>query len=178
MMATMENASTMSSTLEFSLADWNNPDDCNSVVTLLQAYALHPMGGGEPLSEYCVQNLPQAMAATPGAFSVIGSLLDENGKRHAVALANCFTTLSTFACQPLVNIHDLYVDEMARGQGAGQAIMAFVEQEATSRGCCKVTLEVLTGNTNAIRAYERFGFRPYKLDDKTGHALFMHKKLG
>ncbi|MFK7995470.1 MAG: GNAT family N-acetyltransferase [Granulosicoccus sp.] len=167
----------MTRKLEFSLADWNNPNDCQSVLALLQAYALHPMGGAEPLSDYCVQNLPQAMAATPGAFSVIAWQVDNDGKRCAVALANCFSTLSTFACKPLINIHDLYVSDAARGQGTGQAIMGFVEKEARSRGCCKVTLEVLSGNSNAISSYKQFGFIPYTMDDTNGHALFMHKKL-
>ncbi|MFK8082412.1 MAG: GNAT family N-acetyltransferase [Granulosicoccus sp.] len=167
----------MSNNLEFTLADWSNPSDCSTVVALLQAYALHPMGGAQPLSDYSARNLPEAMSATPGAFSVIGWHADDDGNRRAVALANCFTTLSTFACKPLVNVHDLYVDDAARGQGTGQATLGFVEQEARSRGCCKVTLEVLTGNANAIKSYEQFGFLPYKLDDKTGHALFMHKTL-
>ncbi|MFK7860140.1 MAG: GNAT family N-acetyltransferase [Granulosicoccus sp.] len=167
----------MCNKIEFALADWNNPDDCKTVVALLQAYALHPMGGAEPLSDYAAQHLPQAMAATPGAFSVIGWHVDADGLRRPIALANCFSTLSTFACKPLVNIHDLFVDDTARGQGTGQAIMGFVEQEARSRGCCKVTLEVLTGNSNAISSYERFGFKPYTLGDKTGHALFMQKTL-
>lgn len=167
----------MNSHLEFSLADWNNSSDCDTVVALLQAYALHPMGGAEPLSDYAVQNLPQAMAATPGAFSVIGWHVGDDNHRRPVALANCFSTLSTFACAPLINVHDLYVDDSARGQGTGQALLGFVEQEARSRGCCKVTLEVLQGNVNAKSSYERFGFVPYTLDDKTGHALFMHKKL-
>lgn len=167
----------MSNTIEFALADWTEPSDCDAVVSLLQAYALHPMGGAEPLSDYASSNLPSAMSVTPGAFSVIGWHHAQNGERKPAALANCFTTLSTFACKPLVNIHDLYVDDIARGQGTGQAMLAFIEEQARARGCCKVTLEVLTGNAYAKEAYERFGFQPYTLDDSTGHALFMHKKL-
>lgn len=167
----------MQTPLEFTLADWSSRIDCNAVVSQLQAYALHPMGGAEPLSQYAAQNLPAAMAATPGAFSVLGWLVREGSERKPAALANCFTSLSTFACKPLINIHDLYVDDAARGRGAGQALLDFVEQQAIVRGCCKVTLEVLTGNKQAIRAYERFGFVPYELDETTGHALFMHKKL-
>ena len=164
-------------TLHFTLADWSDQRDCDAVVALLQAYALHPMGGAEALSEYAVTNLPAAMAKTPGAFSVIGWHTTADEACTPVALANCFQALSTFACKPLINIHDLYVSDSARGQGAGQALLANVEAEAERRGCCKVTLEVLTGNAGAIRAYENFGFALYTLDEKTGHALFMHKKL-
>jgi ribosomal protein S18 acetylase RimI-like enzyme len=167
----------MARQLEFMLANWEEPNDCHAVVRLLQAYAIHPMGGAEPLSDYATENLPAAMASTPGAFSVIGWQYNNGGKRKAVALANCFTALSTFACKPLINIHDLYIDDAARGRGTGQAILGYVQEIAQSRGCCKVTLEVLTGNTAAIEAYERFGFYRYELDDNHGHAVFMHKAL-
>ena len=163
--------------IDFALADWGNPDDRKAVVQLLQAYAMHPMGGAEPLSDYASQTLPDAMAAMPGAFSVIGWQADDGEGRRPVALANCFTAMSTFACKPLINIHDLYVDDIARGKGAGQRLLDFVEEEASSRQCCKVTLEVLTGNDVALRAYERFGFEKYVMDDKSGHAVFMHKKI-
>lgn len=163
--------------IDFALADWNLEDDRTAVVTLLQAYALHPMGGGEPLSDYASQHLPDAMANMPGAFSVLGWQKLDNGQRQAVALANCFMTMSTFACQPLINIHDLYVDSAARGRGTGQALLGFVENQARQRQCCKVTLEVLTGNDVAVSAYERFGFEKYRLDSTHGHAVFMHKKI-
>lgn len=159
-------------TLTIRLADWNNPEDCNTVVNLLNAYAEDPMGGASPLSEYAKSNLPSAMAATPGAFSAIGFISEK-----PVALANCFTTLSTFACKPIVNIHDLAVLPDARGRRAGQQMLAFVESEAKAKGACKITLEVLTGNERARRSYEHFGFESYTLDDTTGHALFLHKGL-
>ena len=171
----MRREKSVTKNLELKLVDWQNSVDSNAVVSMLQSYALHPMGGAEPLSEYAIKNLPTAMAATPGAFSVIAWLVDYNGAHQAVGLANCFTALSTFACKPLINIHDLYVDVIARGQGTGQKLLAFVEAEAKERGCCKVTLEVLTGNTNAMDAYERF--ERYKMNDSTGHALFMHKEI-
>jgi len=77
----------------------------------------------------------------------------------------------------LINIHDLAVIPEARGQGVGQQMLAFVEREANARGACKITLEVLTGNDTARRSYERFGFAAYKLDDTSGHAVFLQKML-
>jgi len=165
--------------IEFRLADWTLEEDRVAVVELLDAYAHHPMGGAEPLPEHVRQHLPDAMANTPGAFSVLGWRLPDNesNRATAVALANCFTTLSTFACKPLVNIHDLYVADSARGTGAGQKILAYVEKVARARGCCKLTLEVLSGNTYASRSYENYGFENYTLDESTGHAVFMHKYI-
>ncbi|NND91600.1 MAG: GNAT family N-acetyltransferase [Granulosicoccus sp.] len=159
-------------TVVFARARWDDPADCLAVIDLLDAYARDPMGGGEPLGQYARANLPKAMATTPGAFSVIG-----RRKGEPVALANCFTALSTFACKPLINVHDLVVVADARGLGIGQQLLMYIEREASRMGCCKITLEVLTGNRPARRSYERFGFTPYTLDESTGHALFLQKQL-
>ncbi len=158
--------------LEFSKLDFTDPKDGRTLVALLDAYARDPMGGGSPLSQYAREKLPAAMAATAGAFTIVGYLDGE-----PVALANCFTTLSTFAAKPLVNIHDLAVIEAARGKGVATALLTAVEQEARARGCCKVTLEVLSGNTPARRVYKKFGFATYTLDEEAGGALFLQKKL-
>ena len=46
---------------------------------------------------------------------------------------------------------------------------------ARERGCCKVTLEVLSNNEKAKKAYTRFGFEPYVLDPAAGPAQFWQK---
>jgi len=56
-------------------------------------------------------------------------------------------------------------------------MFAQVEQEARRRGACKLTLEVLSGNAPALRAYERDGFVSYQLDPAFGSAVFLQKKL-
>lgn len=160
------------STLRFFIADYDDARHAQAVLELLDAYARDPMGGGEALSDFARDNLIAALAATPGAFSVLG--LQEE---QPVALANCFRSLSTFACRPLINIHDLMVLESARGQGISQQLLSFIEAHAIASRCCKVTLEVLEGNRVARQAYERFGFAPYTLGDEAGHALFMQKSL-
>ncbi|MEE9333173.1 MAG: GNAT family N-acetyltransferase [Granulosicoccaceae bacterium] len=159
-------------TVNFYIADYTKPEDATKIVDLLNAYAQDPMGGGEPLSDYARENLADAMHKTAGAFSVIGEL---DGK--PVALANCFHSLSTFACQPLVNIHDLAVVGDVRGQGVSQGLLAAVEAHARKSRCCKVTLEVLTGNVAALAAYKKYGFVPYKMNDEFGEAVFLHKRI-
>ena len=52
-----------------------------------------------------------------------------------------------------------------------------VEQEARARGACKLTLEVLSANHSALRAYVREGFANYQLDPAFGQAMFLQKKL-
>jgi ribosomal protein S18 acetylase RimI-like enzyme len=154
------------------VADYHNPDHGEAIVRLLSNYALDEFGGAEPLSEFCQNNLVTKLAEYPQAFTVLA--YDDE---RAVGLINCFQTLSTFACQPLINIHDVTVDKSARGKGVATLMLAKVEQIAIERGCCKLTLEVLTGNNIAQHAYEKFGFAGYELADDHGHALFWQKRL-
>lgn len=156
----------------FYIADYASPEDARTVVELLDIYARDSMGGGEPLSDFTRDNLAEALSDIPGAFSVIGTL---DGK--PVALANCFQSFSTFACRPLINIHDLMVTNEVRGQGVSQGLLAYIEAHARQSRCCKVTLEVLEGNTAARASYAKFGFKPFMMDDATGAALFLEKKL-
>jgi len=44
-------------------------------------------------------------------------------------------------------------------------------------GCCKLTLEVLEGNTVARAAYQACGYSGYELNPEIGKALFWQKKL-
>jgi GNAT superfamily N-acetyltransferase len=94
-----------------------------------------------------------------------------------VGLINCFEGFSTFACRPLVNVHDVVVLESHRGRRITQRMLAKVEEEARRRGACKLTLEVLSGNARAMKAYARDGFAGYQLDPSFGTATFMQKKL-
>lgn len=158
--------------LKLILTDYNNESQANHVVTLLNSYAEDPMGGGESLPEFTKDNLVAALKDFPGAFSVLAYDGDK-----PVGLANCFQGFSTFACRPLINIHDLMVLPEARRKGASQSLLAFVEQEAIQRRCCKVTLEVLDGNTSARSAYEKYGFKDYALGDDHGNGRLMQKSL-
>ena len=139
---------------------------------LLDAYASDPAGGGEPLSDFAKANLVPALAARPTAFSILAF----DGEQP-VGLVNCIEGFSTFACKPLVNVHDVAVLASHRGQRIGEQMLALAEQIARERGACKLTLEVLSGNTGACRLYERIGFENYQLDPAMGHAQFMQKWL-
>jgi GNAT superfamily N-acetyltransferase len=163
--------------LHVCLADYAYPVHAKAVVDLLDAYARDPMGGGHPLPAHVREGLVPALAARPYAFSVLAFASAEEGA-PAVGLVNCLEGFSTFACQPLINVHDLAVMPSHRGQGVGAQMLAFVEDVARGRGACKVTLEVLQGNARAMRLYERMGFATYQLDPQMGNAQLMQKWLG
>ena len=153
-------------------ADYASALDRTALVDLLGAYAIDPMGGGAPLADEVRASLCDRLAQVPLAISFIAWLEGE-----AVGLVNCFEGFSTFKAKPLMNVHDIVVQPAHRARGVGQALLAAAEQHAQGRGCCKLTLEVLSGNTRALRSYDRFGFAPYTLDPKEGQALLMQKWL-
>ena len=153
-------------------ADYRAPADRAALVALLDAYAQDPMGGGTPLADDVKARLCDELAALPSAASFIAWIGDE-----AVGLVNTFEGYSTFKARPLLNVHDIAVLPAQRGRGVGQALLAACEAHARERGCCKLTLEVLSGNQRALRSYQRFGFAPYVLDPAEGHALLMQKWL-
>ena len=159
-------------------ADYANPVHADALVRLLDAYAQDPMGGAEPLSEFAKLNLIPALAARPQAFSVLA--FDDgagSGAGLAVGLVNCIEGFSTFACQPLVNVHDVAVLPAYRGQRVAEKMLALAETIARERGACKLTLEVLPGNAGAIKLYSRIGFSNYQLDPAMGQAQFLQKWL-
>lgn len=158
--------------VELILADYHNPQHAADLITVLRDYANDVMGGGEDLSEFAQANLADALAQQPEAFSVLAYV---DGK--PAGLANCFGGFSTFACKPLINIHDFAVVTGFRGLQLSQRLLEKVEQIARDRGCCKVTLEVLQGNEVAQNAYRKFGFEGYELPGGQGQALFWQKKI-
>ena len=137
------------------------------VVQLLDAYAQDPAGGGQPLSDFAKTHL-----ARPQAFSVLAYDGDV-----PVGLVNCFEGFSTFACRPLVNVHDVVVVASHRGRRVAAQMLQLAETMARQRGACKLTLEVLSGNRSAIASYRRVGFVPYQLDPAMGDATFFQKSL-
>ncbi|MBB3059211.1 GNAT family N-acetyltransferase [Microbulbifer rhizosphaerae] len=154
------------------MADYRDSRQGEDILALMDEYARDPFGGGEPMSDFCREHLLERLAEFPGAFSVLAY----DGDR-ALGLVNCFMGFSTFACRPLVNIHDVVVSAAARGAGVCTAMLDFVAREAKSRGCCKLTLEVLEKNLPAQTAYRRSGFKPYALDEELGTAQFWQRYI-
>ena len=162
----------MNQHIEVRRVNYRDDGDSQALMLLLDMYAQDPMGGGTPLEQEVKSRLCRDLAEFPGAFSAIAWL---DGR--PVGLINAFVGYSTFKARPLMNVHDIAVVPEFRGQGVGQALLASLEEHARSIGCCKLTLEVLSGNTRGLRSYEQFGFEHYALDPQMGHAMFMQKWL-
>jgi len=153
-------------------ANYADPSDAAALVTLLDAYASDPAGGGEPLGDFAKVNLVRELAARPQAFSILAFDGDA-----PVGLVNCIEGFSTFKCRPLVNVHDVVVLASHRGCGIAEQMLALAETIARERGAVKMTLEVLSGNAPAVKLYTRIGYAGYQLDPAMGTAQFMQKWL-
>ncbi|MFN5941382.1 MAG: GNAT family N-acetyltransferase [Polaromonas sp.] len=153
-------------------ANYSDAFHAHAIVALLDAYAQDPAGGRAPLSDFAKANLVRELAKRPQVFSVLA--FDGSAP---VGLVNCIEGFSTFACKPLVNVHDVVVLASHRGQRVAEQMLALAEQIAVQRGACKLTLEVLSGNRSAIKLYERIGFAGYQLDPAMGNAMFLQKSL-
>ena len=155
--------------------------DAADVCALLDLYARDPMGGGEALGADVLGRLCADLAARSDAFSFLAYAdaprSQANAQTRAVGLINCFEGYSTFKARPLLNIHDIVVHSDCRRAGVGQALLGAAYDLARERGCCKLTLEVLSGNALAMRSYARFGFTNYQLDPAAGQAVLMQKWL-
>jgi ribosomal protein S18 acetylase RimI-like enzyme len=158
--------------IEILKVDYENSKHAGDLIFLLNAYASDPMGGGSPLSELVRDTLVGELAMRDFALSLLAYV---DGK--PAGLLNAFEGFSTFAAKPLLNVHDLIVLTEYRGWQISQRLLADLEHIAHERGCCKITLEVLSGNETAKRAYQKFGFSGYELDPEVGQALFWQKKL-
>ena len=153
-------------------ANYSNPDHANAIAALMQTYASDPFGGGKSLPEAIAKQIANELGKRNYAFSLLG-YIDE----QAIALVNCYEGFSTFACRPLINIHDIVVKKEYRGCGYAKQLLQTVEEIAKQRGCCKLTLEVLSNNDVAKSAYQAFGFGDYQLNPEHGQALFWQKTL-
>ena len=158
--------------IELVRARYDDPAHAAALLELLDHYARDPAGGGEPLSDFTRANLVGQLAARPFVFSVLAF-----DGTVPVGLVNAIEGFSTFACKPLVNVHDVVVAASHRGRGIAAKLFAEVEAIARERGACKLTLEVLSGNRTARTLYEKLGFDDYRLDPGMGAAQFMQKWL-
>ncbi|WP_242045134.1 GNAT family N-acetyltransferase [Anabaena catenula] len=154
-------------------ADLTLTEHAEAMVQLMDVYALDPMGGGQGLSDYVKENLPSELAKRESAHVILAFVDAE-----PAGLVVCLEGFSTFACKPLLNIHDLIIALPYRRRGLSKLLLQKAEEIAFDLGCCKLTLEVLEGNHVAQSAYKSFGFIGYELNPQMGKALFWEKKLG
>lgn len=153
-------------------ADYSDTDHAHAIVHLLDSYASDPMGSNTPLSDFVRNNLVSELAKRDTVHVILAF-----EQETPVGMIVSIEGFSTFACKPLLNIHDVIVHLDHRSKGIATAMFSFIEEKARQLGCCKLTLEVLSENKVAQHLYTKCGFAGYELNPEIGHALFWQKML-
>jgi GNAT superfamily N-acetyltransferase len=153
-------------------ADLSLAEHQEAVLAMVDAYSRDAMGDGKPLDQNVRAQLIPGLRRHPTTLVFLGFDGDQ-----PVGAAVCFIGFSTFAAKPLVNIHDFVVLRTSRGKGIGRQLLEAVETKARELGCCKLTLEVMDKNHQAVRMYQTAGFERYALQEEAGAAIFMSKPL-
>jgi ribosomal protein S18 acetylase RimI-like enzyme len=143
-----------------------------AVLAMVDAYSRDAMGDGKPLDRDVRAQLIPGLMKHPTTLIFLAFAGDQ-----PVGAAVCFIGFSTFAAKPLINIHDFVVLPTSRGKGIGRQLLEAVEAKAKELGCCKLTLEVMDKNQQAVRMYQAAGFERYALQAEAGAAIFMSKPL-
>jgi GNAT superfamily N-acetyltransferase len=76
---------------------------------------------------------------------------------QVIGFAIYFLTFSSFIARPGIWLDDLYVDESARGQGIGKAMLAHLAKLADERGYGRVEWVTAASNANGLAFYQRNG---------------------
>lgn len=156
--------------IQIAEADLRRTDHRLAVVELIDGFAIDRTG--KPLSVEVQQNLILGLQAHPTTLIFLAYQGNE-----AIGIAVCFRGFSTFAARPLLNIHDLFVLTEYRGQGAGQRLLAAIEQKARETDCCKLTLEVQANNQRARKVYAAAGFVEAVYHEEVGGLVSLSKSL-
>jgi ribosomal protein S18 acetylase RimI-like enzyme len=153
-------------------ADLTLPEHQEAVLAMVDAYSRDAMGNGKPLDQDVRTRLIPGLRRHPTTLIFLAF----DGVQP-IGAAVCFIGFSSFAAKPNINIHDFVVLPASRGNGIGRRLLEAVEAKARELGCCKLTLEVMDKNHQAIRMYQAAGFERYSLQGEAGAAIFMSKPL-
>jgi GNAT superfamily N-acetyltransferase len=146
--------------------------DQEAVLAMVDAYSRDAMGDGKPLDPDVRAQLIPGLRRHPTTLIFLAFDGDQ-----PIGVAVCFIGFSTFAAKPLINIHDFVVLPTSRGKGIGRHLLEAIETKAKELGCCKLTLEVMDKNHQAVRMYQAAGFERYALQEEAGAAIYMSKRL-
>jgi len=121
-------------------ADLTCREHAQAYLSLMTHYATDPMGGNEDISDFTKQNSVKILLQRFDIFIVLAFKDDK-----PAGLLTAIEGFSTFACQPLLNVHNVVVYQDFRGQGVTALLFSKTEEIAKLRNGCKITLEVLAG---------------------------------
>jgi ribosomal protein S18 acetylase RimI-like enzyme len=93
-----------------------------------------------------------------GSFFPVGSCLAIDTRTHQL----CGISLASLVAEDVGHITQICVSKAVRGEGVGYELLRRSLQALARHGCRKASLTVTAANTEAIRLYERVGFRTHR----------------
>lgn len=130
------------------------PDDSSHILRLLRRLAAFE---GEPDGVVITEEIIRRDGFGPHRrFEVLLAEVEA----WPCGLAVTYLAYSSWKGAPSLVVHDLFVDEEARGSGAGSALLDAVADLAVEHGCCRMDVNVLEWNDKARRFYGERGFTP------------------
>ena len=158
--------------ITISPADLESEADRSVLVALLNEYSKDITGDSAGLPTDVLSRLGTGLRDHPTAFALIA-----RAGEKPVGFTVCLYGFSTFSAKRTINIHDLGVAEHSRGQGVGRSLLNRVVEIGKQNDCCKLTLEVESGNVSARGLYESLGFRVGEHLDADATALYLERPL-
>lgn len=134
--------------------DYSRPEHRQALADLINTYIEDEMGGGKPLSKEEQLRLIDGLNKHPKAIV----LLAEKDDLYCGLLV-AFENFSTFSAMPMINIHDVIVLKAYRGKGIGRQLMNAIVENAGSKQCNRISLEVRKDNKVAQNLYGKLGFK-------------------
>ncbi|MCK5369226.1 MAG: GNAT family N-acetyltransferase [Cyclobacteriaceae bacterium] len=134
--------------------DLNIAEHAEGFLKLTGAYMADPMGKADAWSDEQKAVVIREMKDHPCALILFAKV-----DGQIVGICTCFYAYSTFLAKPLLNIHDIYVDESFRANGIAKKLIQSISEIAEKENCGKITLEVRRDNLNARDLYKDQGFK-------------------
>ena len=135
------------------VCDFTNPYHCGRLCEMVNNFILDPMGFGKPLSDRKKLHLLDGLESHP--MSIV--LLAVEGEK-VVGFVSAFINFSTFLAAPVMNVHDIFVENEYRRNGWSVKLFNQLIRIAQTKRCAKITLEVRKDNTYAQHLYLQLGF--------------------
>jgi GNAT superfamily N-acetyltransferase len=127
------------------------PGDEAEILRLIVALAVYEK---EPDAVHATEaGLAEALFADGARVSAHLAVMDG----AVVGLALWFLNFSTWTGRPGLYLEDLFVEERARGSGAGGALLTTLAREAVAAGCARMEWAVLDWNETAMGFYRSIG---------------------
>ncbi len=140
------------------------PGDAPAIVALIRRLAAFE---GVPAAVTLTEETVRRDGFGPGRRFQVLLAQEDSAVRGGVVLLESY---SSWAGAPVLVVHDLFVDEAARGRGIGRALLAAAADLGVTGGCCRMEVNVLSWNRDGRRFYEGLGFvaladwQPHRLD--------------